>query len=90
MEEGKRDKRKAETDEEAAQPLAKEFGKTIIMPIAVPGVGTTVHRDQQTKRSVIFGLDWLQQPEHRIYHRLLASLVSIQGEHKGDGIECRY
>jgi hypothetical protein len=39
MEEGKRGKRKAETDKEATQPPAKEFGKTIIMPIAVPGVG---------------------------------------------------
>jgi tRNA splicing ligase len=39
--EGKRGKRKAETDEEATQPPSKEFGKTIIMPIAVPGVGTS-------------------------------------------------
>jgi tRNA ligase len=37
--EGKRGKRKAETDKEATQPPGKEFGKTIIMPIAVPGVG---------------------------------------------------
>jgi tRNA ligase len=37
--EGKRGKRKAETDEEATQSPSKEFGKTIIMPIAVPGVG---------------------------------------------------
>jgi tRNA ligase len=39
--EGKRGKRKAETDKEALQPPGKEFGKTIIMPIAVPGVGTS-------------------------------------------------
>jgi tRNA ligase len=37
--EGKRGKRKAETDKEATQPPGKKFGKTIIMPIAVPGVG---------------------------------------------------
>ena len=37
---GKRGKRKAKTDKEATQPPGKEFGKTIIMPIAVPGVGT--------------------------------------------------
>jgi len=37
--EGKRGKRKAETHKEATQPPGKEFGKTIIMPIAVPGVG---------------------------------------------------
>ena len=40
-EEGKSGKRKAENDKEATQPPAKEFGKTIIMPIAVPGVGTS-------------------------------------------------
>jgi tRNA ligase len=39
--EGKRGKRKVETDKEATQPPGKEFGKTIIMPIAVPGVGTS-------------------------------------------------
>lgn len=43
--EGKREKRNAEADEEATQPLSKVFGKTIIMPIAVPGVGTS---DSQT------------------------------------------
>jgi tRNA ligase len=37
--EGKREKRKAEIDKEATQPLGKEFGKTTIMPIAVPGIG---------------------------------------------------
>jgi tRNA ligase len=39
--EGKRGRRKAETDKEAAQPPGKKFSKTIIMPIAVPGVGTS-------------------------------------------------
>jgi tRNA ligase len=39
--EGKRGRRKAETDKDAAQPPGKEFSKTIIMPIAVPGVGTS-------------------------------------------------
>jgi len=39
--EGKRGKRKAETDKEARQTPGKELGKTIIMPIAVPGVGTS-------------------------------------------------
>ena len=38
--EGKKGKRKTEPDKEATQPPGKEFGKTIIMPIAVPGVGT--------------------------------------------------
>jgi tRNA ligase len=38
--EGKRGKKKAETDKEATRPLGKKFGKTVIMPIAVPGVGT--------------------------------------------------
>jgi len=37
--EGKRVKKKAETDKGATQPPSKKFGKTIIMPIAVPGVG---------------------------------------------------
>jgi hypothetical protein len=41
MDEGKRGKRKVETDKEATQPPGKGFGKTIIMPIAVPGVGTS-------------------------------------------------
>jgi len=39
--EGKRGKKKAETDKEATQPPSKKFGKTILMPIAVPGVGTS-------------------------------------------------
>ena len=39
--EGKRGKRKAETVKEVTQRPGKEFGKTIIMPIAVPGVGTS-------------------------------------------------
>ena len=39
--EGKRGKRKDETDKETTKPPVKEFGKTIIMPIAVPGVGTS-------------------------------------------------
>jgi tRNA ligase len=39
--EGKRGKIKAETDKEATRPPGKDFGKTIIMPIAVPGVGTS-------------------------------------------------
>ncbi|KAF8491349.1 RNA ligase-domain-containing protein [Russula emetica] len=39
--EGTRGKRKAETDKEATQPPGKKFGKTIIMPIAVPGAGKT-------------------------------------------------
>jgi tRNA ligase len=39
--EGKRGKRKAETDKEVTQPPGKEFAKTIIMPVAVPGVGTS-------------------------------------------------
>jgi len=41
--EGERGKRKVETDsdKEAPQPPGKEFGKTIIVPIAVPGVGTS-------------------------------------------------
>jgi tRNA ligase len=38
-EEGKRGRKKAEADEEASLPSHKSFGKTIIMPIAVPGVG---------------------------------------------------
>ncbi len=38
-EDGKTSKRKVETDKEARKPPGKEFGKTIIMPIAVPGVG---------------------------------------------------
>jgi len=42
--EGKRGKKKAETDDKATQPPGKEFGKTIIMPIAVPGVGTCILR----------------------------------------------
>ena len=37
--EGKTGKRKVETEKETTQLLGKEFGKTIIMPIAVPGVG---------------------------------------------------
>jgi len=39
--EGKRVKKKAETNKEATQSPSKKFGKTIIMPIAVPGVGTS-------------------------------------------------
>ena len=39
--EGKKGKRKADIDKEATLPPGKEFGKTIIMPIAVPGVGTS-------------------------------------------------
>jgi tRNA splicing ligase len=39
--EGKRGKGKTETDKQAAKPPGKEFGKTIIMPIAIPGVGTS-------------------------------------------------
>jgi tRNA ligase len=38
-EEGKREREKAEADEEASLTSDKSFGKTIIMPIAVPGVG---------------------------------------------------
>jgi tRNA ligase len=41
-EEGKRSARAAETSE-AHQPSDEKFGKTIIMPIAVPGVGTLLH-----------------------------------------------
>ena len=41
-EEGKRSAREAETSE-AQQPADEKFGKTIIMPIAVPGVGTLSH-----------------------------------------------
>jgi tRNA ligase len=37
--EGKRGKRKTETDKEATRPPGKKYGKTIIIPIAVPGVG---------------------------------------------------
>jgi tRNA ligase len=40
-EDGKRGKRKVETDKEARKSPGKEFGKTIIMPIAVPGVGAS-------------------------------------------------
>ena len=39
--EGKKSRRKAETDKEPAQPPGKTFSKTILMPIAVPGVGTS-------------------------------------------------
>ena len=40
-EEGKRGKKKAETEEEVGQTSDKTYGKTIIMPIAVPGVGAS-------------------------------------------------
>jgi tRNA ligase len=40
-EDGKKGKRKTETEMEATQPPGKVFGKTIIVPIAVPGVGTS-------------------------------------------------
>ena len=38
--EGESDKKKVESDEEAAAITDKKFGKTIIMPIAVPGLGS--------------------------------------------------
>ena len=37
---GESDKKKAESTEEAAAVTDKKFGKTIIMPIAVPGLGS--------------------------------------------------
>ena len=40
-EEGKQGKKKAETEEEVSQTSDKGYGKTIIMPIAVPGVGAS-------------------------------------------------
>lgn len=49
-EEGKRGRRKAETDEEVTKPPGKEFGKTIIMPIAVPGVGTSHSSSTRQRR----------------------------------------
>ena len=39
--EGRNEQKMAETVEEAPQPPGKKFGKTIIMPVAVPGVGTS-------------------------------------------------
>ena len=43
-EEGTTGKKKSESEKEATHPPGKEFGKTIIMPIAVPGVGTSHSR----------------------------------------------
>jgi tRNA ligase len=43
-EEGRRGEIKAEADEESSQQSDISFGKTIIMPIAVPGVGTSHSR----------------------------------------------
>ena len=37
---GESDKKEAENTEEAAAVTNKKFGKTIIMPIAVPGLGS--------------------------------------------------
>ncbi|KAH8980403.1 RNA ligase-domain-containing protein [Lactarius akahatsu] len=39
--EGERDKEKVESAERVSAPSDKKFGKTIIMPVAVPGVGKT-------------------------------------------------
>ena len=39
--EGRGKKKEVETVEEALQSPGKKFGKTIIMPVAVPGVGTS-------------------------------------------------
>ncbi|KAI9511017.1 RNA ligase-domain-containing protein [Russula earlei] len=40
-EDGKRSKKQFEVDEKAIQPSGKQYGKTIIMPIAIPGAGKT-------------------------------------------------
>jgi tRNA ligase len=48
-EEGTTGKKKAETEKEATHPPGKEFGKTIIMPIAVPGVGTSHSRSTRRR-----------------------------------------
>jgi len=41
MEEGKKGKKQVETDEEVKRTSDKTYGKTVIMPIAVPGVGAS-------------------------------------------------
>ena len=51
-EDGKKAKRKTETEKEATQPPGKVFGKTIIMPIAVPGVGMSHSSSTRCVRSL--------------------------------------
>ncbi len=73
---GKKGKKKVETDEEASQAASKTFGKTIIMPIAVPGLGAS--HSPSTWRSGLTSTSTKAKPQSRWLLQIYLALDTLR------------